>query len=524
MNGFLALVLHAHLPFVRHPEHDRSLEEIWLFEAITETYVPLLQLIEAWGQAGLAAPLTLTLSPTLCAMLRDPLLQGRYLRHLDNLIDLAASEIHRTACEPPLHQLARFYLDRFRTTRDFFLHQGRDLVAAFRAHQDQGRLEIITTAATHAFLPLLMGHPQSIRAQILIARDDYRDCFGRNPRGIWLPECAYDPSLEGVLREAGLRWFATDSHGILNATPRPRYTLYAPILTPNGLAVFGRDPLSAKQVWSRHEGYPGDPYYREFYRDLGFDLDLDYVQPYLPCVGVRTFTGIKYHRVTGHTSSKEVYSRRAALESAERHAAHFLQSRLGQLHRLGTLLDRPPLVFCPYDAELFGHWWYEGPEFLDFFVRQACRHPNALTLTTPEEFLRRHSTHQVATPAASSWGEDGFWRSWLNETNQWVYPHLHAAQQRMTELARGFPQPEALQERALQQAARELLLAQASDWLFILHTGTSPDYATRRIKDHVLNFTTLYEQLTSGALDEPSLARLEARNHLFPNLGWQYWR
>jgi len=523
MSGFLALVLHAHLPFVRHPEHERSLEEIWLFEAITETYVPLLQLLEAWAQADLEAPLTLTLSPTLCAMLRDPLLQARYLGHLERLIDLATLEVHRTACEPPFLELARFYLDRFRTTRECFLDHGRDLVAAFRALQDQGRIEIITTAATHAFLPLLAAHPPSIRGQILTARDSYRECFGRSPRGIWLPECAYDPVLDGFLQEAGLRWFATDSHGILHATPQPRYSLYAPILTPNGLAVFGRDPLSAKQVWSRHEGYPGDPYYRDFYRDIGFDLDLDYLQPYLPCTGVRSFTGIKYHRVTSHTAAKEIYDRRAALASADRHAAHFLQSRRGQLHRLATLLDRPPLVFCPYDAELFGHWWYEGPEFLDRLVRQACGHDRPFTFITPEEFLRRHPTHQVATPAASSWGEDGYWRNWLDEKNQWVHPHLHVAQQRMTELARRCSQPGALQARALQQAGRELLLAQASDWLFILHAGTSPDYAARRIQEHLLAFTALYDQLGRDAVDEPALAQIEARDNLFPNLDWRYW-
>ena len=523
MNGCLALVLHAHLPFVRHPEYERSLEETWLFEAITETYVPLLRLLESWRQAGLDAPLTLTLSPTLCAMLRDPFLQGRYLRHLEALIELAGKEVHRTVCDPALQEMARFYVGRFKTTRDFFLDRGGDLVAVFRALQDQGRIEIITTAATHGLLPLLAGHPPSVRGQILAARDDYRAYFGRDPRGIWLPECASEPGIEVFLREAGLRWFAADSHGLLNADPRPRYSVYAPILTPNGLAVFGRDPQSAKQVWSRHEGYPGDPRYRDFYRDIGFDLDLDYLQPYLPCVGQRSFTGIKYHRITDQSAAKGVYDRRSALEAADGHAAHFLNARLSQIQSLGDLLDGPPLVFCPYDAELFGHWWHEGPEFLDSFVRRACRDQQVFTLTTPEAFLCRYPTHQVATPAASSWGEDGYWKAWLNEKNHWVHPHLHVAERRMTNMAERFLQPSPLQHRALRQAARELLLAQASDWLFILSTGTSPEYATRRIKDHLLCFTTLYEQFTSGALDESWLAQVEARDNLFPNLDWRYW-
>jgi len=173
---------------------------------------------------------------------------------------------------------------------------------------------------------------------------------------------------------------------------------------------------------------------------------------------------------------------------------------------------------------LFGHWWHEGPEFLDRFVRKARRDQEAFTLTTPAEFLRQHPTHQVAAPAASSWGEDGFWKGWLNEKNQWVLPHLRVAQQRMTELADRFLQPHGLQHRALQQAARELLLAQASDWLFILHTGTSPDYAARRIKDHLLRFTTLYDQLMADALDEPWIAEVEARDNLFPHLEWRHWK
>jgi 1,4-alpha-glucan branching enzyme len=222
--------------------------------------------------------------------------------------------------------------------------------------------------------------------------------------------------------------------------------------------------------------------------------------------------------------SKEIYDRRSALEAADGHAAHFLNARLAQIQGLGDILDGPPVLFCPYDAELFGHWWHEGPEFLDFFVRKACRHQNVFSLSTPEAFLRRYPTHQVATPAASSWGEDGYWKAWLNEKNQWVHPHLHVAQRRMTELADHFPQPDALQHRALQQAARELLLAQASDWLFILHTGTSPDYATRRIKDHLLRFTTLYEQTISGAPNELGLAQVEAQDNLFPKLDWRYWR
>jgi 1,4-alpha-glucan branching enzyme len=522
MPGYLSLVLHAHLPFVRHPEHEKFLEENWLFEAITETYVPLLRIMNGWQRDDLDARLTLTLTPTLCAMLLDPLLQERYTRHLNGLIELAEKEIQRTHFDKALSPLAQLYHQRFIETRDFYFANERNLVATFKRFQDLGKLEIMTSAATHALLPLLADHPPSLRAQILTARDHYRGCFDRDPRGIWLPECAYVEAIEPVLQEANIRWFILDAHGLMHAQPSPRYGVFAPVFTPNGIAAFARDLESSKQVWSRTEGYPGDPRYREFYRDIGFDLEVDYVNDYLPAPGIRGFTGIKYFRITG-SEEKQIYDPRAALEAAESHAQHFLDSRVSQIQALEKIMDRPPLVLAPYDAELFGHWWHEGPEFLDLFLRKVAAQ-KTFSLITPTEYLLRNPTNQIAKPAASSWGEHGYWGVWLNETNQWIVPHLNVAQERMTELAKRFASPTPLEHRALNQAARELLLAQASDWPFILRTGTSPGYATKRVKEHLLRFTKFYEQLTSGAVDEQWLKEIESRNNLFPAIDFSYWR
>jgi 1,4-alpha-glucan branching enzyme len=522
------------LPFVRHPEHAKFLEENWLFEAITETYIPLLQVMQGWQRDGMNMRLALTLTPTLCAMLQDPLLQSRYAGHLDQLIQLAEKEIHRTLWEKPFNELARFYHRRFCAARDYYRDCRGDLVGAFRKLQDEGQLEILACAATHALLPLLAQHPPSLRAQVLVGRDYYRSCFGREPRGIWLPECAYAEGLETVIQEANLTWFVVDSHGLMHARPRPRYGMFAPVLTPNGVAVFGRDSASARQVWSRHEGYPGGCRYRDFYRDIGFDLEHEYLQPHLLTTNRRSFTGVKYHRITGTGPGKEVYERNAAVHASDEHAQHFLSARLDQIRRLAEVMDRPPLVLSPYDAELFGHWWYEGPEFLDFFVRKAYYDQKVFTFITPEDYLRDHPTNQVAVPAASSWGEAGYWHVWLNEKNEWIYTHLRVAQERMTEMVRRFgtqgeppatqnSTPSDLQQRALKQAARELLLAQASDWPFILRTDTSPDYARRRVNEHLHRFGNIYAQLLSGAVDEPWLAQIEARDNIFPNLDYTYW-
>lgn len=523
MQGYVSLVLHAHLPFVRHPEHEKFLEESWLFEALTETYVPLLQVLQGWQRDGLNARVTMSLSPTLCSMLRDPLLQARYTRHLEGLLRLAASELQRTQLEPRFQELARMYHDRFAAVRETYLGHQCDLVTAFGKLQDAGRLEIATTAATHALLPLLGDHPSAVRAQILVARDHYRSCFGRDPRGIWLPECAYFEGVETVLQEANLRWFILDSHGLLHAQPRPRYGVFAPVFTPNGLAAFGRDPDSSRQVWSKHEGYPGDPRYRDFYRDIGFDLDPAYVKPYWPSPEHRGFTGLKYHRITDATSDKQPYDRAAALRAATEHAEHFLEARVGQIHKLSSLLDRPPLVVSPYDAELFGHWWYEGPEFLDALVRKTVTRQGVVELITPEDYLRRHPTNQIARPSPSSWGEQGHLRVWLNERNAWIYPHLQVAQERMTAWAQCHAQLGSVGQRAVRQAARELLLAQASDWSFMLRSDTSPEYARQRVRSHLLRFTALHDQLTRSKVDEKLLAEMEQRDNLFPEINCAYW-
>jgi 1,4-alpha-glucan branching enzyme len=536
MQGYLCLILHAHLPFVRHPEHERFLEENWLFEAITETYIPLLRTLQGWQRDGMRSRLALTLTPTLCAMLRDPLLQSRYRQYLDHATALAEKETHRTLWERPFQGLATFYHERFTQTLSFYDDCGGDLLGAFRSLQDQGQIEILTSAATHALLPLLANHPPSVRAQVLVGRDHYRECFGCDPRGIWLPECAYFEGLDQVLQEANLRWFIVDTHGLLHARPKPRYGIFAPVFTPRGVAVFGRDLDSAKQVWSRNEGYPGDPRYRDFYRDIGFDLDLDYLRPHLAAPDQRTFTGIKYHRITGPDAAKQVYDRASALHAADQHADHFLSARVEQVRRLTQILDRSPVIVCPYDAELFGHWWYEGPEFLDLLVRKSYFDQQQFRVATPEDFLRSFPTQQLASPAPSSWGEEGYYRMWLNETNQWIYPHLQVAQERMSELVRRFGDPNPspgsaetalpppLLERLLKQAGRELLLAQASDWPFILRTGTSPDYARRRINDHLHRFGLLYSQALGGQIDESLLERFESCDNLFPNLNVQYWR
>lgn len=526
-HGYLALVLHAHLPYVRHPEYEEFLEEDWLYEAVSETYLPLLEMLHGLADDRVPFHLTISLTPPLCHMLRDPLLQERFERYIDRAIGLARREVERTSGDARLNDIARFYFARFTHARDEYVNRWRrDLVGAFAALQDRGVIEIITSAATHGFLPLMAAFPEAVRAQIFIARDHYREMFGRDPRGIWLPECAYTAALDKVLQEANLRWFVVDSHGIMFGNPRPRYAIYTPVFTPAGPAAFGRDRESSRQVWSAEEGYPGDPAYRDFYRDIGFDLPVEYLRDFLPTDGRRKFTGLKYHRITARGGDKEIYNREWALLAADSHAGHFMGARTAQIKHLRENMNVPPIVVSPFDAELFGHWWFEGPEFLNLFIRKAAYDQDVFKFTTPSAYLAGHDTHQLLVPSASSWGHKGYWEVWLDDTNSWIYPHLHTAIRRMTELARIYWAKDhvpAIIDRALRQMARELLLAQSSDWAFLMKTGTARTYATKRTKDHVLRFTRLYDQVRAQKVDEAFLENCEWRDNLFPKLEWRYY-
>jgi 1,4-alpha-glucan branching enzyme len=255
--------------------------------------------------------------------------------------------------------------------------------------------------------------------------------------------------------------------------------------------------------------------------------------------GQRKFAGVKYHRITGRSEEKEFYDPEAAEKAAETHATHFLEQRRQQIREIGRL-GFDPIVVVPFDAELFGHWWFEGPRFLEHFIRKAASEQD-FRLTTPSDYLAAHPTLQTIQPAASTWGENGHLNVWLDPSNAWIYPRLHTAARKMTELAQNAPtvveQPvrlpsegsaggaPALQfsDRVLKQLARELLLAQSSDWAFLMKTGTAREYATKRTMDHLARFDRLHDQFAANDVDEEFLGDCERRDNLFPNVNWRYY-
>jgi 1,4-alpha-glucan branching enzyme len=524
-HGYVSIVLHAHLPFVRHPENPFHLEEMWFFEAMHETYLPLLKMLRRLEDSEIPGKLTISISAPLLAMMTDRLLIQRFEEHLDKLIDLTNSEIRRTRHDPDLAPLAEFYKTRFTNLRRFFVDDvQRNIVAEFTRFHDAGRIELITCVGTHGFLPLI-DTEASKRAQVKASCDYFELLTGNKPRGIWLAECAYTPGVDRYLHDNGINFSFVEGRAVEQADARPVYGNYAPVVSKEGVAFFGRDQLASAQVWSASEGYPGDYNYREFYRDIGFDLDEDYIGPWIHPDGIRINTGLKYHRITGDVDlmQKDLYNPERAFERAWDHGRHFVEQRAEQIRALEEPMGgRPPHITCPYDAELYGHWWFEGPTFLEAVFHHAQKHPEVV-LGTPPDYLDEVDVQQRTNPAISSWGEESYFSVWLDESNAWIYRYLHNAEHLMEQMVRDNRSAHGATARAIRQAGRELLLAQASDWAFIMKTGTSVGYAVARTEQHIENFQKLFEQVTRGEIDEDFVEDLELKNPIFPDLDWQAW-
>ena len=527
--GYFSLILHAHLPFVRHPEYPEFLEEDWLFEAITEVYLPLIFIFQNLHESGVRPRLAINVSPPLCEMLADKLLEARYTRHLENLLAFCQTDLERVSREEPQFvDAVKMYVRNLSAALNLWNNKyQRNLINAFRELQNEGVLEIITCGATHGFLPLI-STIEAKRAQIQIAVENYKKHFGRKPRGIWLPECAYEEGLENLLKDAGIEYFIGDSHAILYGEPRPRYGAHAPVRCPNGVAVFARDVETSQQVWSAEVGYPGNALYREFYRDVGWDLPLDYLKPFLHKDENRRHLGLKYYRISGRdvpSHQKEPYVPAWAREKAREDALDFVGKRIKQAYKLRETFERhQPLVIAPYDAELYGHWWFEGPQFLDYLFRELHYKRDLIRAVTPGDFLDAKLPIQIQKPSASSWGENGYYKVWLNEGNSWMYPFVHDAERKMTQFANRFANPSKTELRALNQIARELLLAQSSDWAFQIYQGTTVEYSSRRFQSHIHRFNLLATQIESGEINEKMLAEIENRDNIFAEIDFRVYR
>ncbi len=507
-------VLHFHLPFVRHPESPKYLEEEWYFEAVTETYLPLLEVFENLERDNVDYYLTISLTPTLLSMMNDDLLSERLEEYIRLRLKVLDEEAFRTEGDPDFHPVTLFYRKRYINWYEKIKSGGgKYIINGFLNRYTKGHLDIITSAATHSFLMSMVGEPEAVVAQIEVGVETHKNILGVTPTGIWLPECGYVAGLDAILERYGLKYTFLDQHGIELAEPEPPNGCFSPIISPFNVVMFGRDPESSRQVWSSKEGYPGTPIYREFYRDVGFDLDLPHLIP-LRHSGIKTFTGLKYYAITGSGTYKEAYRPSAAKRKAYEHGNQFVHHRELQLNYLKDYIDEP-IIVSMYDAELFGHWWFEGPWWLEAVFRRMSENSFVEAITAKEiaeASLKKHneaikywgknkkedvdfsgtflnvyekSNIWAAQPATSSWGGGGYAEVWLNGKNDIIQPFLSDLAMELIDICAN-RYNEVKYPEVINQAARELLLAQSSDWPFLLTTGQAASYAERRVKAHLV--------------------------------------
>jgi 1,4-alpha-glucan branching enzyme len=533
------LALHSHLPYVLH--HGRWPHgSDWLCEAALDTYLPLLEKLQELARHGAPAPVTIGFTPVLANQLASPAFAQEldaFFGQREAVCKEAPAALAATG-DSGLVPLVDFWRSRLGRLRDLFHSVDRDILAAFRRLQDAGHLEIMGSAATHGYLPLL-ARDESIRLQLAVGRSEHRRLFGRDPAGCWLPECAYRPrrgrrrGIEEHLAAAGFQYFFTDAHLAQAGTPlgaygdvplgaerfdaeradaptkpvgrttRSPYRAYrvTPPRAKQRVAAFVRDPRSSMQVWSRHHGYPGDEWYLEFHK-------------------IRWPGGLKLWRVTGagvDLGAKRAYEPAAALGRAGDHARHFAQLVAGIAADEGARGGGSGVVVAPFDTELFGHWWFEGVDFLAAVYRELRHHPGVRP-TTASRHLADHSPRQALRLAEGSWGVNGDHTMWLNDRTAWTWPRLRALEEAFWTAA-----PAALSSvgarPVLAQAARELLLAQASDWQFMISTGAVPDYAERRFTLHCDDAERLVAALNPGAPSAERLVdELGRRDAVFPEI------
>jgi len=528
-----AFVLHSHLPYARGAGRWPHGEE-WIHEAILGTYLPILTTLHDLRAADVPFRMTIGLTPVLLEQLADRDVIHRSIQYIDDQIRRADTDQRHLHDEGQAHraELAAFYSSVYRSLGAAYVARfDRDIPGAFADLARTGHVELLTSAATHGYLPLL--DEATVHLQLATGRRSSRRLLGIEPTGIWLPECAYRPGLETLLEEHGFTHFFTDANllagrstvpGRMRRSPRERersgsalaaislmerpvasvatetdvFRTY--LVAGSDVAVVARHPEVSGQVWSATHGYPGDPFYREFHRK-------------------DERSGLRYWRVTDVTSGlgeKQEYVPHQASERLRAHADHFVMLVRRELEARRARTGRDGLLTVTFDSELFGHWWFEGVDWLaEVLRRMAAGGPPTTTIA---DHLASEPPQERIELREGSWGKDNDHSTWVNERTGWIWQELGRMEARFDDVKRT-TSDDPFHQRALRQAARELLLASASDWPFLVTTGQAADYAVERSRSHALRFHRSCELARRGtADDEVELRSLEHADNPFPDV------
>ncbi|KLO23711.1 MULTISPECIES: glycoside hydrolase family 57 protein [unclassified Marinitoga] len=522
-NGNIIFVLHSHLPYVRHPDYEEFMEERWLFEAITETYIPLIRVFQNLEKKGIKFKLVMSFSPTLIEMLNSMDLQEKYVRYLKKIIELSEKEYERTKDEELIkHKMADYYKNNFKEILEIFEKMyNKNILDAFKEYYEKGYLELITTSATHAVLPIYSEYPEIVKLQIKYGLETFKKAFGFYPKGFWLPELGYYEGLDIYLNQYEIEYTFVEKNGLIYGNPYPIYNVYNPVITNSSIFVFSRDKDNNIEIFDTEFGYLNDPRYREFYRDIGFDREYEYIKDYIDKSGVRCNTGIKYHKITGKDKElfdKMLYDIDEAYTAVKSNAEDFVQKRLKQLKELNVEYpDLEPTMVYAFDTEFFGHWWYEGIMFLEKVIEKVYN-TEELKLENPKNILKRVEEVQIVNPSRSTWGINGFFEEWINGNNDWIYPAIYE----MIEILKVKMNKKYsdVEKNIISLMIKELMLAQSSDWVFIISSGTTVEYAVNRIKTHVKRFFELNAMLESGKIEKNKLKYYMWVDKIFENIDY----
>lgn len=522
-----ALILHTHLPWMRHAESLHCPEEDWWLDAVTESLIPLLEMLHRLEREGIPYKITLAITPTVLAMLRDPLMQQRMEACLDRNLHLAHTEIERGS-DPAKRNLAQWYADHSHRLHSYFRNRwNRDLVDALRDLRHSGHLEIPASAATHALLPLFLKSPDVLRAQINTGCAVYEECFGCPPKLFWLPDCAYSPALEPFFTAAGIEHIILNEHAVTYSDLPPDGGIYSPAETQSGLRVSCRDLESSGYIFKPEAGLAHDTRYREAHFALERDVPVNALKVQLKANGETRALALNMHCMDSPNLYDPNEGSKAAGEQSKR-LLELLQAHFTRINAKGII---NPLVTTVFESELFGHWRFEGIPFLEKFIRRVAKQKKLkLTHLSATKLSATGNASHTVSPIPSSWGEGGYFENWLAPENAWIYPHLHRRSQQFQRILDALRQnigglSDDLADhrsRCLSQMARELLLAQSSDWAWFMREPCTRDYATRRFENHLANFDQLTALFASS--DEPNSLRLlaiEQQNPIFPNLDWK---
>ncbi|MDR1374894.1 MAG: DUF1957 domain-containing protein [Treponema sp.] len=509
-----------------------SLEEVRFFESLSETYLPLLEMLERLERDRVPFRLGIAVSPILCHHLKDKELLDRYVAYIDKQIEFGEKEVRRHQDQGPLKKLAQYYYDKAIERRFAFTERYEgNILRVLDGFQHRGKIELLASAATHAFLPFFVSYPEALQAQIEVALSSYHRCFGKFPQGFFLSDLGWSGELEKSLRAYNLGYTIVEAHGLLYGDPPAEKGSFYPVRTPHGVFVLGREYHGGEELRELSQKAP----YRDNRKDSGYDLPAHSITAFLGPGGARQPTGYKYWTQGDGTEGPAsggygtapgtVYDPAAAAARADQDAGIFLGRRLSRLRSAAALMEEPPLSLCVFKAGDLGRSWYEGFTFLEHLFRQGAEQDDLRFMTPAQYLYKQDSAHfQTSVPGFSSQGINGYGETWLDVDNDWMYRHVFRALERMIELAERFPDDSGLKERALNQAAREILLAQSSDWPGMLYRQESSDLARSGIEDALRNFTTIYEALGSNYISTEWLTNLERRHNIFPHLNYRIFR